>query len=119
MALTTSQKNKILRILGYPYGTIDPASLDFSNIIKRKLDRVAMDSQVEVERILQWIDDLDEKRGQAIQQAGVKKIDDIEFTGDHHVVLMKEKNRYVRELSSLLGIYAPALQGSLVGGVCV
>ena len=122
MALSTAQKIRILRLLCYPHGTIDPTSLDYSKIVSDKLGlRLSDVAEVEAEELLTWIDQTEDQLDKAIASAGVKRIDDIEFFGDGEGskadVLRREKSRYIRDLSNLLGI--PSMCGSATGNVCV
>lgn len=117
MPLDSAQKNKILRILGYPLGSIDPTSLSFSNIIVGNLNRVDGDAQVEVEGILTKIDEADDAIEKKISQAGVKRIDDIEFYENSHLVLEQQKNRYIRDLATCIDI--PSVRSGRNGVIVV
>jgi hypothetical protein len=122
MALSAAQKNKIIRLLCYPYGTLISTSLDYSNILVGKLNLVADEAQTEVEQLIQWIDQTDDQIDAAINTSGIKRIDDIEFFGGNEPskadVLRKEKKRYLNDLSALLGIPSRC-GGSGMGNVCV
>lgn len=116
--LSESQKYEILRMLCYPLGTIDSNSMDFSNIIKRKLDAVNGAAQVEVEKILSWINETEDQLDARIANGNVKRVDDIEFFENGSADLRVERNRYKRELSQLLGL-RNLCGGSVNGSVCV
>lgn len=118
MALLIDQKYKILRYLGYSFGTIETTSLDYSNIVTKRLDAITGAAQTEVEQVLLWIDQTETELDAKIKQAGVKRIDDIEFFENSHNVLKSEKTRYIKELSQMLGL--PKLnQNSMMGDVIV
>lgn len=121
--LSDAQKYKILRLLCYPYGTLDPASLDYSKIVSDKLSNLSSPAQVEVEELLSWIEETETQLDAAIASAGVKRIDEIEFfdgSGSQAQVLTREKSRYVDDLATLLGIPNMCrLRGGRMGRICV
>lgn len=117
MALDEKQKYKIMRLLGYPFGTIDPNSMDFSNFWTQRLTTILPAAQVEVEFLLDELDAIDAQLQSKIAQAGIKRIDDIEFYENSHKVLKSEKMRVINDLSQLLGL--PNLKGKSVSGVIV
>jgi hypothetical protein len=123
MALSAAQKNKIVRLLCYPFGTLVSTSMDYSNIISRNLDLIADEAQTEVELLLESIEQTDTQIDAAVKTAGIKRIDDIEFFGGNEPskadVLRKEKNRYLRDLSSLVGIPSRCGQMNQMGNICV
>lgn len=104
MALTSPQKMIILRLLCYPLGTINTASVDFSNIINDRLTAISGDAQTEVEKVLEWIDETEVQIDSAITAQRVKRVDDIEFFEDQSSLLAKTKARYVRDLATMIGI---------------
>ena len=122
MALEESQKYTILRLLCYPMGTLDETSLDYSKIVGDRLAKLTEAGQVEVEKILSWIDQTEDQLDKAINSGGIKRVDDIEFFGDGEGSkidsLNRERSRYLRDLSSMLGI--PSMcSGGRGGRVCV
>lgn len=123
MAFTSAQKSTIIRLLCYPYGTLVTTSLDYSKIVSDKLSNIADEAQTEAEKLLEWIDQTDDQIDSAINTAGIKRIDDIEFFGGNGEmskadVLRKEKKRYLSDLASLLGIPSQCGGGNM-GNVCV
>jgi hypothetical protein len=116
--LADAQKLKILRLLGYPFGSIDPSSLDYSNLLSKRLDEVGNDAVTEVEALLDQLDAIDSQLSAKISQAGIKRIDDIEFFEGSHKVLKSEKHRVISDLSSLLGIPNRS-RGGFVGAILV
>jgi len=113
MALSSSQKITILRLLGYPFGTIDPTSVDFSNVVRDKLAAVQNEAQVEVEKILSWIDETDDQLDKAVAKSNVKSVDDIEFFEGSHLTIENQKKRLLRDLSQLLGIPSRCRGGAM------
>lgn len=117
MALTSAQKTKILRILCYPIGAIDPNSMDYNKGVADRLDYIAGDGQAEVEDLLEKIEAADDKIASAVNQEGVKRIDDIEFFEDRSMNLQSAKRRYVEELSNLTSVPSRC-RSSRMGHVC-
>lgn len=118
MAFTGSEKIKILKYLCFPGGTIDPTNVNYSKIISDRLTNVSADLETEIREVLAKIIALDTKQLNSASQAGVKKIDDIEFFGNSSDMIKKDKNRYVNELSGLIDI-PNMCGGGGMGNVCI
>jgi short-subunit dehydrogenase involved in D-alanine esterification of teichoic acids len=94
--------------------------LDYSKIITDKLNAIADEAQTEVEQLLEWIEQTENQLDKAINSAGVKRIDDIEFFGggsdgpSKTQELRKEKQKYLNELSDFIGI-PNRCSGSVMG----
>ncbi len=119
MAFSESEKYKIIRYLCWPAGVLDPNNTSYSKIISDRLTNVLSGAETEARLVLNKIIDLDSKQSASVSQAGVKKIDDIEFFGNAPDVLRREKRKAVEELSSLLGIANLCSGGGVIGNVCV
>lgn len=117
MALSNEYKIKILRFLGYPFGTIDSTSMDYSNLVVRKLAAISGDAQSEVELLIESIIEADTRLDLQLKQAGIKRIDEIEFSENGRSTLKSEKARLVGDLSSLIGL--PVMKRSGMGSVVV
>ena len=120
MAFTEGEKYKIIRFLGWNGGTLDPSSIHYSKNVVDKLERVTAGAEAEAREILEKIIALENKQTSSVAQAGVKKVDDIEFfeNGGSTFVIGKEKRRLINELANLLGIpnYSTS---SVMGNVCI
>lgn len=116
--LTPSQKFEIIRLLGYPLGTLDEGSLDYSNIIVGKLNRIDGDAQVEIEKVVSWINETEDQIDSAIGTQRVKRIDEIEFFQNPTEELRRDRSKYLRMLSSMLGIPIRG-SSSAMGTVCI
>lgn len=117
MALSETEKVKVLRHLGWPAKTLDSTSLSYSKMISDRLANVSAVMEAEVRQYLERIAILDDRLTKALSRAGVKRIDDIEFNGDEMPTLRKEKRRLVIELATLLDIGVQG--GGMMGNVCV
>lgn len=120
--LSTSQQKTILRLLCYPRGTIDPTSMDYSNIITRQLTGIDGEDQEQTELILQWIDQTEDQIDKAVNSAGVKRVDDIEFFGNADGtktdVLQSQLAKYLKQLSDWLGIPNRCAGCGSMGSIC-
>lgn len=126
MAFETSVKIKILKFLGWPANTINSNSLSYSNIITSRFLVVLPEAEEEVLSLVDRITEVDASLASAVDSAGVKKIDDIEFFGAQDgtklSALRAERNRLIKELASLLDMeFGPGYSGGLpgMGGVCL
>jgi hypothetical protein len=116
--LSEAQKYKIIRHLCYPNGTLDSGSLDYSNIVVGKLNRIDGQAQIEVEQLLEWIDQTEDQIDASVGSQRVKRVDDIEFFENSTDELRKQKSKYINDLSSFIGIPSRC-KGGVMGGVCV
>lgn len=123
MAFDNTEKHKIMRFLCYPANTLVPESTSYSKITADRLLNIPEEAEDEVRSILERISDLDDGLVAGVGQAGVKKIDDIEFFsskegGSKLDELRKERKRLIGEISSILDI--PSMcRGSGMGNICV
>lgn len=124
MAFEASDKYRILKFLCYPAKTLTPNSLNYSKILADKLEGLPEEAEDQVVEILDRLDELDDSLKGAVNQSGVKKIDDIEFfgadEGNKLQELRKERNRLIGELSNILDIRSMCKGGfPSMGNVCV
>lgn len=122
MAFTTENKATIIRLLGWPGNTINPNSLSYNNVITNRLMIVLPEVEEMATGLVDRIETLDGKLEAALDQSGVKRIDDIEFFGPSDGgtrlgELRKERRRLIRELSQLLDI--PTMTSTSMGSVCI
>lgn len=121
MAFTDEEKYKIIRFLGYPANTLKTDSLSYSKIISDRLLNVETAAEDEIRLIIDRIIALDEGLVTAVDQSGVKRIDDIEFfgasDGSKLSELRKERSRLIKELAMMLDIRM--MSGGSMGNVCV
>lgn len=122
MAFTSEEKYKIIRYLGYPANTLVTTSLSYSKIISDRLLSLEAPAEEEVRSILDRILEIDSGLQSAVSQAGVKRIDDIEFFGakeggDKLSELRRERRSLIKELAQLLDI--ALMSGGSMGNVCI
>lgn len=116
--LSEAQKFEILRTLCYPYGTLDPTSMDYSTTVERRLNGINGQAQIEVEKILEWISQTEDQLDNLIGSQRVKRVDDIEFFENPTDDLRRDRRRYIDDLCSLIGLRSRCKSGSM-GSVCV
>lgn len=110
MAFATNEKFTIIRLLGWPAGTIISGNLNFSNIIASRLENLTAEVEEQVRTLFGRLDTLDAHLQTAISRAGVKQIDDIQLRDNEIEILRKERNLVIKELSQMLDI--PKMSGS-------
>jgi hypothetical protein len=113
MALTQENKYKVIFALCHVGTIIDPTSVNFNSIIR---DRLNIDNQFvedQVISLLAKIELIKSKLESSPTKNNVKKIGDIELDTDVGIVLIKkEYNRLLGELSNLLDIPCACKIGS-------
>ncbi len=122
MAFSSVEKYKIIRYLGYPANTIKSGSTSYSGIIYNRLLSLEEDAEDIVIGIITRLESLDTSLSTAVDQSGIKSIDDIEFFGGEGggsklQELRKERTRLIKEISGLVDI--PYLSSSSMGNVIV
>lgn len=108
--LDLTTRYKVVTLLGYTPGTIISGNINYSKTIDDKLKALPTELEATVTGLITRIESLDTRLGTALGRAGVKKVDDIEFSGEEMSSLRSEKKRVLRELGSYfdlcLGPYA-------------
>lgn len=104
MALTDSEKSKVIRVLGWPGTTLVPGSINYSGITAGKLTNLTTDIESQAKALLARIDHLDTKLDAALDRALVTSIGDIQINPEEIPILRKERKRVLRELSALIDI---------------
>ncbi len=106
MALTDTQKMKIVTLLGWSGKTLISSSTHYSNIVVGRLTNLSAELEALVVESLASIAAVDVKLSGSLGKAGLKRIGDIEFFGKGQSFsdLKKERVRHLRELSNLLDI---------------
>ena len=122
MALSSDDQYVIIRLLGWPANVLNPASLSYSNIVANRLLVIPDAACPDVLSIVTRILALDTALSQAVNESGVKSIDDIEFFGEGEGTrieqLRKERNRLIMELGSTLDIQpGPGIRGGMMGNI--
>jgi hypothetical protein len=119
MAFSTEEKQKIVRVLGWPYGVIVTTSLDYNNVVNTKLSSTTTDSEEATRLLLSRLDSLDTQLEKALCRTAATQVGDIKMNADEIPTLRRERKRVIMELSEFLGIAYISNIGSGMSNVCV
>lgn len=113
MALSDSEKTKIVTDLGYPTLTIKPGSIHYANWINDRLVDITAEGERCVRDLLNRLLDIDKKLEKALCRVGIQRIDGITFqgAGEELRYIRKERRRILCELSDALDIPLYACSG--------
>jgi hypothetical protein len=120
MALTDTEKFKVVYYLGYPAKTLIENSTNYDKIVVDRLNLLGTPVEALVRGLLCKLEKADEQLTKALCRMSTKKIDDIEFRDGEAEALRKEKRSVAKELGALLDI-TPIMgggPGSTIG-ICV
>lgn len=119
MALTTTQKQKVVFYLCWSGKSIIEGSTDYNSQVASALDNLNSDIEAQVTDLLAQLAAIDTKMANSGNKFGVKAIGDIEFFDNSGLDQLKgERARLGRLLSSLLGIPYRCRGSSGMVGVC-
>lgn len=117
MALTDSEKVKIVTDLGWPALTVVVDSIYYSNWVNDRLDTLTAPIEACLRDLLERLEKMDEKLEKAVCRVSVSKVDNITFNKDELRILRGERLKIIREMSQLLDI--PMCTGGMMGNVGV
>lgn len=113
--LTDENKYKVIFALGYPGEVLTATSMHFNSIVR---DRLAINNPFVEERVISLLDEIDAikvKFSKSPTNSNLKRIGDIELdTERSHLLIQKEFNRLLDELSKLLGLPNRGSRGKMV-----
>lgn len=111
MALSDAIKYKVVFALGYPGTILTPTSVNFNSIVRDRLNLDNAFVEAKVSELLTQIDAIKVKFQKSPTNSNLKRIGDIELDTDKsHLLIKKEHNRLLDELSKLLDL--PCRAGS-------
>lgn len=125
MALTDTQKSTIVFYLNYAGTTLIEGSPNYTSIIVDRLTGLSPYIETQVASVLLKLKDIDSRLEEAAGHYAAKRVGDIELNGDERALLLAERSRYIKQLSSLLDIAVGSGGGAGSGssgvmfGVCV
>lgn len=117
MALTSAEKHKAVRLLGWSGKTLVPESQSYNFTVAGYLINLSPEIEEEVREFFARFDKLEQMRMEALSRVSTKKVGDIELNTDELWFLQRERRRLMSELSDLLDIPIVATNGSVVN-VC-
>lgn len=118
MAFTTTEKNRIVRLLGWPSKVIVQTSTVYNSVVNDRLS-VETEAEAEVRTILDRILTLDERLESAICRVSTTEVDGVKLNREEIPMLRRERRRLIEELSEFLSIPNRSRIGSMMGRVSV
>lgn len=115
MALTSTQQNKILYLLGYGGKTLQSGSVIYNKILADRLTALPTDTETLVVALLASITSMETRITAAPDRLAATQIDDIKLNRDELSMLRTEKKRIAKEIAVHLDI--PYLVSSGMVGV--
>ena len=119
MALTATEKTKILKYLGWALKTIDATSTHFNSIVNSRLINLTNEALVLIRGLLKQIESIDEAMQAALCRMSTQQVGDIKINQNEMDMLKKEYMKRIRELSDMLDINIERTGASLNIGVVV
>jgi len=119
MAFTTTEKNRIVRLLGWPAKVLVNTSTVYNSVVNDRLTLSDTEAEAEVRTLLNRIVGLDERLETAICRVSTKQVDSIHLNNDEIPMLRRERRRLILELSEFLSIPDRSMAGRAMGRVCV
>lgn len=117
MALTDSEKIKIITDLCWPAKTLVPESTHYSNWVDTRINDLTDVIEQCVRDLLKRQLDMDKKLEKAVCRAGVSSVDGVKFRDNEIDILRKERKKLLNEMAALLDI--PNRCGGMCGSVCI
>lgn len=118
MALSDSDKFKVIYELGWPGKTLVTNSTHYNRSVADRLTNLTTDIEDQVTSLLEKLDAVKLKYDASSSRMLVKKVGDIELNPDEHMLIGREYRRLKKELSRLLDIPDLAGSGTTIG-LCV
>ena len=110
MALTSSQKSKIVQLLGYGGKVLQENSVIYNKTTNDRLESLPGDVEELIVSYLAGIAVIEEQIATAPTRLIAKKVGDIELNNQELEDLRSERKRMIMELSNLIDI--PIVRGS-------
>lgn len=104
MALTDSEKLKVVRFLGWPGHVLTVGSSSYNSTVASRLAALTVPMEEALRDLLEDIDDLDEKREAALCRASTKEVGDIVLNENELSILSTERKALLGEISDLIDI---------------
>lgn len=119
MAFSTTEKQTIIRLLGWPAKSLDQDSTHYNSLAVSRLTNLDEDSESQTRVLLSRVTKLDERLESALCRLQASRVDKIEMNADEVPMLRKERNRVLQEISAFLDLPMARVIGGAMGSVCV
>jgi hypothetical protein len=117
VALTTTEQNKIVQLLGYGGKIIQSGSVIYNQILNDRLQNLPTDTETVVRGFLTQVTTIETQMNAAPTRLIAKKVSDIELNNRELEDLRRERKRIAREIAVHLDI--PYQGASSVNVGCV
>lgn len=104
MAIEKADQFKIVTLLGWPIKTLIEGSTHYSKYISDKFTGLDEDSEGIILALLDRINAIDTKLTTSFSKDNIRRVDDIEFTGDNMTKMRSERTKLLCELSDMTDI---------------
>lgn len=104
MALSATEKSKILNFLGWPQKTLDSTGTHYNSIVNSRLTNLTAEAEALVKGLLARIQSVYDQMDAALCRLTTSKVGDITLNNEELAMLKKEYMRRIRELSDALDI---------------
>lgn len=119
MALSSTEQNKIVQLLGYPGIVLDSTSVAYDKIFSDRLTTIGTDTENLVRNYyLSQIDALETQMSAAPTRLISSQVGDIRINLEELEGLRKERKKLAKEMGVLLMIPYRGANGPNVGVVC-
>ena len=107
MALTSTQKQKLLRYIGWPDKFIQEDDRFFSGTIKNRLDSLTPEAEADTVSLLNRCIDIDTRLSKATNRLAVNSIGNIQINREEIPALRSERRRIIEEMMTVTFIFPP------------
>lgn len=117
MALTATEKTKIIKYLGWPLKTLDSGSTHYNSIVNSRLINLTVEAEALIKGLLTRIEKIDSAMESALCRMSTQQVGDIKLNNMEMDQLKKEYIKRIRELSDATDIKIERSGGVNVGVV--
>lgn len=118
MALTSTEQNKIVQLLGFPGIILDPTSVAYDKIFADRLSKINADTESLVRGYLTQVATIETQMNAAPTRLISSQVGDIRINLEELEGLRKERRKVAREIATHLMLPFRAIGGSNVGVRC-
>lgn len=118
MALTSTEQNKVVQLLGYPGIILDPTSVAYDKIFADRLNMINVDTETLVRGFLTQIAAVETQMNAAPTRLISSQVGDIRINLEELEGLRKERKKIARELAAHLMLPFRGANGVNVGVRC-
>lgn len=117
MALTSTEQNQIVQLLGHPGIILDPTSVAYDKIFSDRLTTINADTETRVRGFLTQITAIETQMNAAPTRLISGQVGDIKINLEELEGLRRERKRIAREIASHLMLPYRGINGGNIGVV--